>query len=75
MTFNENVAMLNSESLKERQLPIVLRDGMNRPDGYDKPPVKWMTPTRRQAIGDFVHNGGGCLALHNSQRIYPEGGL
>ena len=76
MTFIENVAMLNSESLKEHQLPIILRDGMNWPDGYDKPPVKWMTATQRQAIWDFVHNGGGgFLELHNSQRIYPEGGL
>ena len=76
VTLIENVAMLNSESLKERQLPIILRDGMNWPFGvYDKPPVKWMTPTQRQAIWDFVHNGGGFLALHNSRRIYPERGL
>ena len=75
VTFIENVAMLNAESLKEHQLLIILRDGMNWPDGHDKPPVKWMTPTQRRAIWDFVHNGGGFLALHNSQRVYPEGGL
>ena len=75
VTFIENVAMLNAESLKEHQLLIILRDGMNWPNGYDKPPVKWMTDAQQQAIWDFVHGGGGFLALHNSQGIYPEGGL
>jgi type 1 glutamine amidotransferase len=75
VTFIEDVAQLNSDSLKEHQLLIILRDGMNWPDGYDKPPVKWMTDAQQQAIWDFVQNGGGFLALHNSQGIYPPGGL
>ena len=31
VTFIENVAMLNAESLKEHQLPVILRDGMTGP--------------------------------------------
>jgi hypothetical protein len=75
VTFIEDVTQLNAESLKEHQLLIILRDGMNWPDGYDKPAVKWMTDGQQQAIWDFVNNGGAFLALHNSQGIYPPGGL
>ncbi len=74
-TFIEDVTQLNARSLSEHQLLIILRDGMNWPDGYDQPHVKWMTDEQQQAIWDFVHNGGGFLALHNAQGIYPPGGL
>jgi type 1 glutamine amidotransferase len=74
-TFIEDVTALNADSLHDHQLLIILRDGMNWPNGYDKPPVKWMTDAQQQAIWDFVNNGGGFLALHNSQGIYPPGGL
>src|SRR5689334_18663082 len=43
VTFIENVEALSAESLKNFRLLIILRDGMNWPNGYDKPPVKWMT--------------------------------
>lgn len=75
VTFIENVEALNAESLGHVQLLIILRDGMNWPDGYDHDPVKWMTDQQQQAIWDFVNNGGGFLALHNAQGIYPPGGL
>ena len=75
VTFIENVSALNRESLQQHQLLIILRDGMNWPDGYDKPHVKWMTDEQQQAIWDFVNQGGGFLALHNSQGLYPPGGL
>ena len=58
-TFIEDVTALNADSLRDHQLLIILRDGMNWPDGYDKPPVKWMTDAQQQAIWDFVNNGGG----------------
>ena len=75
VTFIENVQALNADSLKDFQLLVILRDGMNWPDGYEKEPVKWMTEAQQQAIWDFVHNGGGFLPLHNAQGIYPPGGL
>ena len=75
VTFIENVEELNAENLKSFELLIILRDGMNWPDGYAKPPVKWMTDVQQQAVWDFVHQGGGFLALHNAQGIYPPGGL
>ncbi|MBI1789315.1 MAG: ThuA domain-containing protein [Acidobacteria bacterium] len=75
VTFIEEVGELNAENLKNFQLLIILRDGMNWPNGYNQPAVKWMTDAQQQAIWDFVHNGGGFLALHNSQGIYPPGGL
>jgi len=74
-TFIEEVSELNAKSLTDHQLLIILRDGMNWPNGYEQPPVKWMTEEQQQAIWDFVHNGGGFLALHNSQGIYPPDGL
>ena len=75
VTFIEDVTALNAESLGRHQLLIILRDGMNWPNGYDKPPVMWMTDAQQQAVWDFVQNGGGFLALHNAQGIYPPGGL
>lgn len=75
VTFIEEVTALNAESLADHQLLIILRDGMNWPDGYDKPHVKWMTDEQQKAIWDFVHSGGGFLALHNAQGLYPPGGL
>jgi type 1 glutamine amidotransferase len=75
VTFIENVEALDAESLKEFQLLVILRDGMNWPNGYEKEPVKWMTDAQQQAIWDFVDNGGGFLPLHNAQGIYPPAGL
>ena len=75
VTFIENVEALGADSLKDFQLLVILRDGMNWPSGYEKEPVKWMTETQQQAIWDFVHNGGGFLPLHNAQGIYPPSGL
>jgi len=74
-TFIENTAEMNAKSLADHQLLVILRDGMNWPNGYDKPNVKWMTDEQQQAVWDFVHNGGGFLALHNSQGLYPPNGL
>src|SRR5579863_1569952 len=75
VTFIENVEALNAEALQGVDLLIILRDGMNWPNDYDHEPVKWMTDAQQQAIWDFVNNGGGFLALHNAQGIYPPGGL
>ena len=75
VTFIENVEALTPEALGKHKLLIILRDGMNWPEGYDKPHVVWMTDTQQQAIWDFVHGGGGFLALHNAQGLYPPDGL
>jgi type 1 glutamine amidotransferase len=75
VTFIENVTELNAANLKNFQILVILRDGMNWPDGYSKPAVKWMTDAQQQAVWDFVNGGGGFLALHNAQGIYPPGGL
>ena len=75
VTFIDNVEALNAAALRDHQLLVILRDGMNWPNGHDKPHVKWMTEAQQQAIWDFVHNGGGFLPLHNAQGLYPPNGL
>ncbi len=76
VTFITEVTELNAASLAAHQLLIIFRDGMNWPHGYEKgKEVIWMTDEQQQAIWDFVHAGGGFLALHNAQGIYPPGGL
>jgi hypothetical protein len=75
VTFIEDVTALNAESLANCELLIILRDGMNWPDGYNKKPLIWMTDAQQQAIWNFVERGGGFLALHNAQGLYPPGGL
>lgn len=75
VTFIENDKALTAEVLGKFQLLVFLKDGMIWPKGFDEPHVKWMTEEQQRAIWDFVHNGGGFLALHNSHGIYPPGGL
>lgn len=75
VTFIENPAALTAAALKQHQILVILKDGMEWPGGYEKPHIKWMTEAQQQAIWDFVHAGGGFLALHNSQGLYPPGGL
>jgi type 1 glutamine amidotransferase len=75
VTFIENVEALTAGSLKDHQLLVILRDGMNWPEGYEKPHVTWMTDAQQQSIWDFVNTGGAFLPLHNAQGLYPPGGL
>jgi type 1 glutamine amidotransferase len=75
VTFIEEVTAFNAAALGQHQLLIILRDGMNWPDGYDKKAHIWMTDDQQKAIWDFVEGGGGFLALHNAHGIYPPGGL
>ena len=75
ITFIEDHKALTAEALRDYDLLIFLKDGMVWPNGYDRDHVKWMTEPQQKAIWDFVHNGGGFLALHNSHGIYPPDGL
>ncbi len=75
VAFLENDQALTADALKNVRLLVILRDGMNWPNGYDQDHVKWMTDAQQKAIWDFVHQGGGFLALHNSHGIYPPDGL
>jgi len=75
ITFIEDHEALTAEALKDYDLLIFLKDGMVWPNGYDGDHVKWMTEAHQKAVWDFVHNGGGFLAIHNSHGIYPPDGL
>ena len=75
ITFIEDHEALTAEALKDYDLLIFLKDGMVWPNGHDADHVKWMTEAHQKAVWDFVHNGGGFLALHNSHGIYPPEGL
>ncbi len=75
VTFITEVTELNAETLARNDLLIILRDGMNWPHGYERgKQVIWMTDPQQQAIWDFVNRGGGFLALHNAQGLYPPDG-
>ena len=76
VTYLENHEALTAEALEAFDLLIFLKDGMIWPNGYERgSQVLWMTDAQQQAIWDFVHRGGGFLAIHNSHGIYPPGGL
>lgn len=74
LTMTVDVRHLSAENLGHVDLLVILRDGMNWPDGHDKPYVQWMTDEQQQAIAEFVNGGGGFLALHNCTGIYPPDG-
>ncbi len=76
VTYLERHEALTAEALEGFDLLIFLKDGMIWPNGYGRgSQVLWMTSEQQQAIWDFVHQGGGFLALHNSHGIYPPNGL
>ena len=67
VTFIEDHAALSAQALKDYDLLIFLKDGMIWPNGYERgSQVLWMTMEQQEAVWDFVHQGGGFLALHNS---------
>lgn len=62
-------------SLPSRRLLVILRDGMEYPDGFSAGPARWMQPDQEEAIERFVLGGGAFLALHNAGWDYPwQGG-
>ena len=74
LTITVDYRHLSAENLKKVDLFVILRDGMNWPQGYEKPYVQWITDEQQQAMADFVRAGGGFLALHNCTGIYPPDG-
>ena len=75
VTYIENHEALTAEALKDVDLLIFLKDGNIWPNGHERgSQVQWMTDEQQKAISDFVNNGGGFLALHNSHGLYPAGG-
>ncbi|WP_041801545.1 ThuA domain-containing protein [Flagellimonas ruestringensis] len=76
VVYIENHKALTAEALNGVDLLIFLKDGQIWHNGYEQgSQVMWMTDEQQQAIYDFVNNGGGFLALHNSHGIYPPDGL
>lgn len=75
VVYIENHEALTAEALKAFDLLIFFKDGNIWPNGHKRGSAKkWMTDEQQQAVSDFVHNGGGFLALHNSHGLYPAGG-
>ncbi|MBD3183226.1 MBL fold metallo-hydrolase, partial [Candidatus Poribacteria bacterium] len=66
--FFYDVSKLNAKSLEGIKLFVILRDGMIWPEPDGKQ-VFWMTEEQEKAIAEFVKNGGGLLALHNSTAL------
>jgi type 1 glutamine amidotransferase len=77
---------LSAAMLKPYQVFLILREGLIFPDGFagaerslenasDFPAapkgVPWMTEDQGAAISNFVSNGGGLYALHDSSAISP----
>jgi hypothetical protein len=75
VTFIEDPALLNVESLAGCALLIIARNGRYWPDSYGKPQSFWMTEDQQKAVWDFVEKGGAFLAVHNAHTMYPPKGL
>lgn len=65
---------LGREWLADKDLLVILRDGIEFPNGPEAEPVRWMTPAQEEAIETFVLEGGAFLALHNAGWNYPHAG-
>jgi type 1 glutamine amidotransferase len=64
-------AAVGAEMLADKDIFVILRDGMEFPDGPQGQRVAWMQPEQEDAIEQFVLNGGGFMPLHNSGWAYP----
>jgi type 1 glutamine amidotransferase len=64
-------AALDQGMLQDKALFVLLRDGIEFPNGRGSEPEVWMHPHQEDAIEEFVLGGGGFLALHNAGWRYP----
>jgi len=64
-------ASLGRQSLSDKDLLVILRDGVERTPGAPDQSFAWMQPEQEQAIEEFVLQGGAFLALHNAGWGYP----
>ena len=64
-------AALGQEMLADKSLFVILRDGIEFPNGREAGPVAWMQPEQEEAIEQFVLAGGGFMPLHNAGWAYP----
>jgi type 1 glutamine amidotransferase len=71
VTNSTDFAALGAAQLADKKLLVILRDGIEFPNGHDKPGVVWMQPAQEEAIEQFVLRGGAFLALHNAGWGYP----
>jgi type 1 glutamine amidotransferase len=69
--YTTDFAALGREMLADKDLFVILRDGMEFPNGQEAGPVAWMQPEQEGAIEQFVLAGGGFMPLHNSGWGYP----
>ncbi len=68
-------AALGAAALADKDLLVILRDGVEFPQGASGTSVVWMQPDQEEAIEQFVLGGGAFLALHNAGWAYPwQGG-
>jgi type 1 glutamine amidotransferase len=64
-------ASLGREALADKDLLVILRDGVESSPGAPNEQFAWMQPQQEQAVEEFVLNGGAFLALHNAGWGYP----
>ncbi len=64
-------AALGREMLADKSLFVILRDGIEFPNGREAKPVAWMQPEQEEVIEQFVLAGGGFMPLHNAGWAYP----
>ncbi|MBI4553828.1 MAG: ThuA domain-containing protein [Candidatus Latescibacteria bacterium] len=69
--YTTDYAALNKEVLDGKRLLVILRDGMEWPNGFDQPSEVWMQPHQEAAIEGFVAAGGAFMPLHNAGWAYP----
>jgi len=62
---------LDTDLLRGKRLLVILRDGMEWPNGLDQPCTVWMQPHQEDAIEAFVAGGGAFMPLHNAGWTYP----
>jgi len=64
-------AAIGRETLADKNIFVIHRDGIEFPNGREAGPVAWMRPEQEEAIEQFVLKGGNFLALHNAGWGYP----
>lgn len=69
--YTTDFTSIDADRLAGKRFLCILRDGMEWPDGPEKPHRVWMQPHQEEAIERFVADGGAFMPLHNAGWAYP----
>ena len=70
--YTSDFTAIDQKLLADKRLLVILRDGMEWPNGTEQAYEVWMQPHQEEAIEEFVAGGGAFMPMHNAGWAYPH---